>query len=195
MNDIFDEVDEILNEDINNKETTPQETVESNFNESELQDIMAEIESLEQEFDSESVQLSEPTVAPLKKTKLQEEIEQEIDMSKEENVEHEEKVAAPIAALTKVLPMEKKSTSTNQNLSSSEISFEASGQMNLNLTFKIGNESAKLSIDPVMGLVVTMNGVSLCINEEEGCKVTMENGVKFTIPLTSSTTTLKKKAA
>ena len=110
----------------------------------------------------------------------------------------QESVEAPKdLPVAEILTFEKKivpapSTSIKSN---SEISFEAIGQMNLNLGFKIGDESAQLSIDPNKGLVVSMNGVQLCINQEEGCVVTMENGVKFTIPLTSSDSTLKKKSA
>lgn len=76
-----------------------------------------------------------------------------------------------------------------------EISFEACGQMSLNLGFKIGQETAKLSVDPIKGLCITMNGVELMISENEGCKVTMESGVNFTIPLTSQVSASKKKSA
>jgi len=67
--------------------------------------------------------------------------------------------------------------------------------MSLNLGFKVGAENAMLVIDPVKGLSVTMSGVELVLNHEEGCKVTMANGVKFTIPLTSPESSLKKKSA
>lgn len=189
MSDIFDEVDDILNE-VNDEMAAEAAVVtdaEKNFNESELQDIMAEIESLEKEFDTEEVvALAEPIVTPVQKTELQNEIDRELEMS---FVEKEE---AEIESATKVLTFDKKNTATTK---SSEISFEAHGQMNLNLGFKIGDENAKLTIDPVKGLVVTMSGVKLCINQEDGCIVTMENGVKFTIPLTGAESNLKKKSA
>lgn len=196
MSDIFDEVDDILNEvsDEMAAEVTDVTDVEKNFNESELQDIMAEIESLEKEFDTEEVvAVAEPIVTPVRKTELQNEIDRELEMS---FVEKEE---AEIESATKVLTFDKKNTATTSTdisgAKSSEISFEAHGQMNLNLGFKIGDENAKLTIDPVKGLVVTMSGVKLCINQEDGCIVTMENGVKFTIPLTSAESNLKKKSA
>jgi hypothetical protein len=207
MSDIFDEVDEILADvDVNADDSVIAEA-DSNFNESELQDIMAEIESLEKEFEGESVETmeatAEPIVVPVKKTALQEEIEREIEMSMEVSDEKkvdmvmdiaDEPIVTPVAPVQepKVLAFEKKST---PSVSGSEISFEATGSMTLNLGFKVGNESAKLTIDPVKGLLVTMNGVELCISSEEGCKVTMENGVKFTIPLTSAESTSKKKTA
>ncbi len=129
-----------------------------------------------------------------KKLNLQDEIDRELELSLEMNQ------LPPVAPSAEVFSFEKKAPVVPPSPSSSgkmnsEISFEAIGQMNLNLGFKIGDESARLSIDPLLGLVITMNGVELCINQEEGCKVTMENGVKFTIPLTSSDSALKKKSA
>jgi hypothetical protein len=189
MSDIFDEVDEILSDvDMNVDETSATE-IESNFNESELQDIMAEIESLEKEFEVE-------TPAPMKKAGLQAQIEREIETSMEVSTEKKEafkETKKEILNEPKVLSFEKKSSMTNTK--TSEISFEANGQMSLNLGFKIGEERATLSIDPVLGLIITMNGVELSISQEEGCKVTMENGVKFTIPLTSTESVPKKKSA
>jgi hypothetical protein len=85
--------------------------------------------------------------------------------------------------------------STPPSSSTSEISLEARGQMALNLGFRIGDQEAQLVIDPEKGLTVSLSGVELCLNLEEGCKVTMSNGVKFTIPLTSPELSLKKKSA
>lgn len=208
MSDIFDEVDDILSEvdaDLSGGESAPVESEESldgekNFNEAELQDIMAEIESLEKEFEAETetevepvVEMkAEPVVEPVIKSDLQSEIDRELEMSIMEREEQVKAVPAKAAPVPKVLIMEKKPTSPMPN---SEISFEAHGSMNLNLGFKIGEENAKLIIDPVNGLVVSMSGVELCINQEHGCVVTMENGVKFTIPLTSEASSLKKKSA
>lgn len=210
MTDIFDEVDEILSD----VDTTVEETVaqagnleDSNFNESELQDIMAEIENLEKEFDGEPMAAMEET--PVKKTQLQEEIEREIAMSQEVSEEVKEELIAGTTDLieeepeTKILSFDKKvepivtpvaPVATHYG-KSSEISFAANGQMNLNLSFKVGEETATLTVDPVLGLVVTMKGVELCISEHDGCKVTMENGVNFTIPLTTTHSTSKKKTA
>lgn len=207
MSDIFDEVDEILNEidsEFDASEMTDAEDYpeamedDKSFNESELMDIMAEIEGLEQEFETaEEVEaVVKPRVPAVAKTELQNEIDRELEMSFVEKEEEELAQAAPA-----VLTFEKKPTAQATQVvaaapaASSEISFEAHGQMNLNLGFKIGEESAKLTIDPVRGMVVTMSGVELRINQEDGCIVTMENGVKFTIPLTSSESNLKKKSA
>ncbi len=207
MSDIFDEVNDLLADvDASMDEVPSAEVSESNFNESELQDIMAEIESLEKDF--ETAPAEEEAIVEIAKTSLQDEIERELEMSlKSGEVSAEEAqasivsevVAAPIAAPSAptVLAFEKKSTPAPISTASksSEISFEATGSMNLNLGFKIGDETAKLSIDPLKGMTVTMNGVELCINQESGCTVTMENGVTFTIPLTSTDSATKKKAA
>ncbi len=196
MSNIFDEVDDILSEvDSVTSEMESSDLVEKNFNESELQDIMAEIESLEKEFETEV------STAPLAKGKsLQTEIDEELEESLQENnsIQVPVKTAGP-----KVLAFEKKPMTTPmttyaapiEKSSNSEISFSAQGQMNLNLEFAIGEEIARLTIDPVKGLIVTMSGVELCINQSEGCNVTMDSGVKFTIPLTSSTPAIKKKSA
>lgn len=210
MSDIFDEVDEILNEidgEFDASEMTEAEDYpeamedDKSFNESELMDIMAEIEGLEQDFVAaeEVVAVAKPIVAVVAQTELQNEIDRELEMSLVEKEEEELAQATPA-----VLTFEKKATAqptqsvapaVTTPAASSEISFEAHGQMNLNLGFKIGEENAKLTIDPVRGMVVTMSGVELRINQEDGCIVTMENGVKFTIPLTSSESNLKKKSA
>ncbi|MEA9357093.1 hypothetical protein SHI21_12785 [Bacteriovorax sp. PP10] len=187
MDDIFDDVDSILDGDVSSEEET------TNFNESELHDIMSEIEDLEKEFEAEDVPMT-----------LQEKIDAELAMELEEAASETSAVveATPLAevvetkaqvlAFEKVAPVAVATPSTN---TSSGVSFAAHGQMSLNLDFMVGQETAKLTIDPVKGLVVTLSGVELCISEDSGCTVSMENGMKFTIPLTSSANSTKKKSA
>lgn len=78
--------------------------------------------------------------------------------------------------------------------SSSGVSFAAQGSMALTLDFKVGAENAKLTIDPVKGLTVILAGVELIINETDGCLVTMDNGMKFTVPLATLSKSQKKSA-
>ncbi len=188
---LLDDVDEMLSSSVED---------DNNFNESELQDIMSEIEDLEKEFD-----IVEET--PMT---LQEKIDAELAMELEEiasaeiitedvmdamdSIDSEEIAVAP---KSQVLVFEKNETSHSAPISNtlSEVSLAAHGKMSLNLDFKIGSETARLTIDPVKGLVVTMSGVELCINEDSGCRVTMENGMNFTIPLSSQTISTKKKSA
>lgn len=59
MADIFDEVDEILGEMDSGAETSAEaKSVDQSFNDSELQEIMSEIENLEKEFDENETTLS-----------------------------------------------------------------------------------------------------------------------------------------
>ncbi|MBC7713558.1 MAG: hypothetical protein H7177_09470 [Rhizobacter sp.] len=191
---ILDDVDEILGVSEEDK----------NFNESELQDIMSEIEDLEKEFD---------TVVEVTPISLQEKIDAELAMELEEiaNAEIvteeitddeftaiEEEVVAPkaqVLAFEKTKPAPAPAPASSPSTSKSEVSFAAHGQMTLNLDFIVGSETAKLSVDPVKGLIVTLSGVELCINEDSGCTVSMENGMKFTIPLASPSVSTKKKTA
>lgn len=194
--DIFDDVDAILAEEEGLEE-------DKNFNESELQDIMSEIEDLEKEFTQEEKTMS-----------LQDKIEAELAMEMEmgafeetapeasvvESVETEtvevEAVTETVAPTAQVLSFEKPATPAPvTTTSTSGVSFQAQGSMALNLDFKVGEESAKLTIDPIKGLVVTVSGVELYISEDSGCTVSMENGMKFTIPLSSQKNSHTKKAA
>ena len=211
MTDLFDEVDDILN-NVENEGTGEDSTdlVENNFNETELHNIIAEIENLEKDFTADEtigevevetkvteipkIITSTPQVET-KKTELQMQIDQELEMALQGTLETKEVVREPVMVKKVAPPKEDSKMLLFEKKSTPEISFEAQGQMNLNLAFKIGEETAKLTIDPVKGLIVTMSGVELCINENDGCKVTMDSGVKFIIPLTTADTALKKKSA
>lgn len=191
---IFDDVDAILSEDITADE-------DKNFNESELQDIMSEIENLEKEFASDDHQ-SDDTMS------LQEQIDAELN-GMNDDISEEDQVAV-VTEMHKPMPIEtvastiKPKIMTMENIvhspirteiPKSEVSFQAHGQMSFNLDFKVGMDTAKLTVDPVKGLMVTVAGVEFCINEESGCTVSMENGMKFTIPLSNQMNSPKKKAA
>jgi hypothetical protein len=199
MTDIFDEVDDILSEvESTNLEAATPEVAEKNFNESELENIIAEIETLEKEFEADAL-LKSKLNSENEMANLQNEIDHEMEMTLITQSIDKEEESVSSKKSSKVLPFGKKSSlsypSENGEAGVGEISFEAKGQMNLNLGFKIGEETAQLSIDPVKGLIVTLRGVELCINQEDGCKVTMDSGVNFTIPLTSSLSAMKKKSA
>lgn len=68
----------------------------------------------------------------------------------------------------------------------------ATGGVNLNLNFSIGNTPANLWLDGEKGLSFTMSGVKVSIDENEGCVISMKGGAKFTIPLDSEGNSLKK---
>jgi hypothetical protein len=217
MADIFDEVDEILGEMDSSTETSAEaKSVDQSFNDSELQEIMSEIENLEKEFDENETTLSGSTVVDHVQSELDEdeysgssssaemvdEFEDYSSSTMESTPVEEAKVisiaktpVAPVSTYTAPVAPAAAPVMNTTSSKAPEISFEASGQMNLNLGFKIGQETAKLTVDPVKGLCITMNGVELVISETEGCQVTMESGVRFTIPLTSQASASKKKSA
>lgn len=196
MGDIYDDIDEILSADDGLETVAEMSDEDSNFNESELQDIMSEIESLEKEFEAEE----ETPAAAVAHNPLQDEIERELAASMAGTTE------SPVVETPKaqVLSFDKPktaavrpvaTTSTEASPASSNVSFSALGSMALTLDFMIGAETAKLTIDPVSGLTVTLSGVDLVINETEGCHVIMDNGMKFSIPLSTLEKTPKKKTA
>ena len=186
-NNILDDVDEILGTETNE---------DKSFNDSELQDIMSEIEDLEKEF----VEVEESPMSLQDKidAELAAELEDIADVeifTDDEIAVMEESTLSVVDAPTQEAQVLEFSKSTKEVLSKSEVAFTAQGQMTLNLDFKVGSESAKLSIDPIKGLLVTLSGVKLCINEDSGCTISMENGMKFTIPLASPSVSTKKKSA
>jgi hypothetical protein len=199
---IFDDVDAILSEDITNDE-------DKNFNEAELQDIMSEIENLEKEFVGDidtDVETDHAESEMSLQEKIDAELAMELDAEKvQEEIVAEVKTEVPVAVSEivasvikpQVINFEKPAPVAvpTEIPNSSEVSFAAHGQMSFNLDFKVGQETAKLTVDPVKGLLVTVAGVEFCISEDSGCTVSMENGMKFTIPLSNQSDSLKKKAA
>lgn len=209
------------------------ENLDQGFNDSELEDIMNEIESLEKEF-SEDSSVTDTSIADVQmeaqedlaiETPAQNGLQDLIDREVE-SIESElgNSMDAEIAAAadsfvdememteteteaeleSNVVALEpKKSTPTlaattsltsSSSTSASDMSVQLSGQMNMAMTFPMGESQAQFSIQDG-ALCVEMNGLNLTISETEGCTVTMENGVKFTIPLTTSSTHSKKSAA
>lgn len=180
-----------------------EETAEQSFNDSELQDIMSEIESLEKEFVEEGERSPEElAIVSSQKTDLQSEIDKEVEsmsseMSDDDNFadeiidEIEEDIVSEVDNVV-TLPSSEKRETTGQGAA---MDFSAAGTMDFNLNFNIGTEAATLKVDGDKGLCVEMGGVLIQITQESGCTVTMEGGVNFNIPLTTSTNAAKKKAA
>ncbi len=220
-----------------------QNEAEQGFNDSELLDIMQEIESLEREFASsdEVAESEDLSIAAdnVKKTSLQDEIDQELAASPEvaeadEIAEVEEQAGAEqevaqasdseeeqaaesfeeesfeeldqaeremeeeqcasdnvVSMTPKAAPAPKYTSSTSH--SSAPMSFSAEGSMNLNLEFTLGGSIASLHVQGDEGVTFQMEGVTLTLHPEHGAQVTMANGVKFSVPL--STPNAAKKAA
>lgn len=214
MADIFDDVEKMVAAERNSEDTAVAEDSQS-FNDSELEDIMAEIESLESDFETEEEKPVPEVLAfdssKASKTDLQKQIEDEIEKEIDMHAKATESVGEfedPATFTDEELAEIENSTEQEELISpavatfapretkaKSEMSFEANGSMNVVLKFKIGSEVAELFIDQDRGLVVNMKGVELCLSEDAGCTVTMENGINFNIPLTTSQSGPKKKAA
>ena len=179
----------------------------------ELMESAAEAEMLEESFDEAvfdegeldavlmDTEVEEPIIetptpmAVATNNPLQDVIERELAESllKENAEEIREEKKVHVLNFDKPAP---KTTTTPATTTTkgSEVAFSAQGSMALTLDFKVGTENAKLTIDPAKGLTVTLAGVELVINETEGCHVVMENGMKFSIPLSSLEKSVKKAA-
>ncbi|ATH08737.1 hypothetical protein BIY24_12500 [Halobacteriovorax marinus] len=189
-----------------------EETAEQSFNDSELEDIMSEIESLEKEFVEDGERTPEElAIVSAKKTDLQSAIDEEVEsiaqeMSPEETMEQTQEIVAEasneieddfvseseVVDNVVSLPTAEKPATTSTGAA---MGFAGEGTMNFNLNFKIGEESATLKVDGDKGLSVEMGGVTIAITEESGCTVTMDGGVNFNIPLTTTSNAATKKAA
>lgn len=186
---------------------------EQGFNDAELQDIMNEIESLEKEFvspdeesESQDLHLSEdtPHAEEIEKTDLQRAIDEEMQsietqaslgeieesmIDLDESVDSSEdefsdsdfddegdtlmpESSAPVSPI-RPSPM----TSVP-----SQMEFSASGQMDLNLSFQVAQHIASLTVADSC-LKVELNGVTIHIDGEEGCKIELAGGGTFSFPL------------
>lgn len=123
------------------------------FNESELEDIMNEIENLEKEFDAPSSADKAP--APQEASQI------------DEPVEQVDKMPAPAAAApasaSKVIPMSAPPISSSQGPLA--MGLNISGDMSLNLNLQVGEEMVKLYVG------------------DEGLVIELAHGAKFCVPL------------
>jgi len=195
-----------------------QNEAEQGFNDSELLDIMQEIESLEREFTSSDGETAPEELAieadAVKKTDLQSKIDEELvakakadqdseqeqasaDEEFEELDQAEAEMEAESVVSDNVVTMTPKSASTAPHKSTSTtnapMSFSAEGSMNLSLEFNLGGAVATLHVNGEEGVTFEMDGVTLTLHPEEGCQVSMAQGVKFSVPLGAQTSA--KKAA
>lgn len=186
------------------KQKSPEE---QGFNDSELQDIMEEIESLEKEFTGDSPEPKEtvdkpetPSAEQGEQTDLQKAIDKEVkDLEMEANMDQMEQ------ALDKAEDQSGEESSTNQKDQEafSDEDFEepettnnvtpitsspTSGHMqlkasNLELCFPVGAQKAHFKVLPE-GFSVEMNGMIVQIDEKKGCHISMPGGAQFSLPFT-----------
>jgi archaellum component FlaD/FlaE len=133
-----------------------EEEMEAGFNDAELQDIMSEIESLEQEFsDSQSEEAEEACEEIFDEADFEEEAEAEVHSLPERS--------APAMG---------------------HAHFEASGQMDMKLTIPMGDHSAHLCWGE-KGLSVCVGGVEIFLSPDS-CDVEMPGGARFSVPVQKS---------
>lgn len=134
-----------------------------NFNENELQDIMSEIESLEEDFNQNVKPKAEEALDAVKVeeelAKLEEEAQQNESPSNSKKSISEQNNPEK----NTVVPMQKKSSSAQSPMS---MEFHVSGEMKLNLKFNVAGQSIQLGLD-----------------EKEGLVIEMDQGAKFVLPL------------
>jgi hypothetical protein len=186
------------------------ESLEKEFEDGESMEVAAMIQdAVMEEINAELKKETDP------RPSLQDEIERELESINAKSGDPEEVspvIIAPVITakvevekVAAVLSFEKpapkavvtpvtETATTPAMAATSGVSFAAQGSMALTLDFKVGSENAKLTIDPVKGLTVVLSGVELTINETDGCHVTMDNGMKFTVPLSTLEKSQKKSA-
>ncbi len=192
-------------------------TLEQNFNDAELQDIMNEIESLEKEFveqeasEESSAQSDEDNVQAQQSETV--EAEQEQELYDEPTHEAQTQVEAATEEYTETPEMEESfeeeeqsdnvvsmenhrpetTTPSYDSSSAGEMTFSGQGQMDFNMSFTLGEKQATLSVESGK-LKVSVSGVELYLSEE-GCEVEMAGGVRFSVPLDGAANSAGKKAA
>jgi hypothetical protein len=164
-----------------------EQNVEQGFNEDELQDIMNEIESLEEEFSHSEPQKSKPVAKKASSTESEDstfsdeemnEVLGELNNMSVEEVEHKQspKVEPEKSNVhqLKSSSVEKKVVSpapihTNSSSSADGVSmnFSVSGNMSMNMNFNVSGTNIGLSIS------------------EDGLTINMDGGGKFVLPIQS----------
>lgn len=188
------------------KQQSPEE---QGFNDSELQDIMEEIESLEKEFSGDapsgegevSETPEEPEAKPEAKkeesddrTDLQKAIDKEVEgLEMESNMDEMEKALDHAEDEDDVFSesdFEEESHAEVTPISShrphqQDMQLKASGPMNLELSFPVGEHKADFKVHHD-GFSVEFNGVVVHIDEKKGCHISMPGGGEFSLPLEQS---------
>lgn len=164
---------------------------EQGFNDSELQDIMEEIEGLEKEFsgnassdeDNDSSDLQKAIDREVEELGMQEPHDKAEDEDDDEDEEGQDDVFnesdfdddshTEVTAISSQRP---------PHSHHDEVQLKASGAMNLELSFPVGEHKADFKVLRD-GFCVEFNGMLVHIDEKEGCHISMPNGGEFSLPL------------
>ena len=168
-------------------EETNNQKGEANFNDSELQDIMAEIESLEQDFsgdESEALQdiAAEADIEEEVSSDPVDEHEEEVvaEVEADESFEEEPEDAAGPESYTEEECSVSEITPISKGSSESPMEFHGAGVLDFNMSFPVGDQKANVKVEDGQVKVV-LGDVSFSITEE-GCFVEMAGGVQFSVP-------------
>lgn len=152
--------------------TLENENADQGFNESELEDIMNEIESLEKEFSdvvsapTEIVASSNPEalkIAPkeVQKTSLQASIDEELEKLHK---------SPPAPSPTNVVAMSAPRAAVFSGTGAkTEMTFAVAGEMAINLQFKVSGQCVNIEVDEQNGLVINLG-----------------NGGRFVLPINTN---------
>ena len=153
-----------------------QAELDQGFNDAELQDIMSEIESLEQEFTEGA--------------SAEDHAEEDLDHEMMEACAEEEEMFED-EDFAEVTPLPARPAAHAPAPAACPMSFSAQGQMEMKMAFAVGSEQVEVWTN-AHGLNLTMSGVSVQISEKDGCVIEWPGGMKFTLPHPSKA---HKKAA
>jgi hypothetical protein len=154
--------------------TNENETADQGFNESELEDIMNEIESLEKEFTDVEEAPSAPIAASanpealiispkeVQKTSLQASIDEELEKL------HSAPKPAPTSSNVVSMSAPKAPVFSGKG-AKSEMSFSVAGEMAINLQFKVSGQCVNIEVDEQNGLVINLG-----------------NGGRFVLPINTN---------
>lgn len=172
------------------------ENQDQSFNDAELQDIMNEIENLEREFEEEESP-SEGAQAATSEEETpivaSEEAPEEEEIVAE--AEAEEEIEEPVSEESNIVEMDSRRATTTHTSSNDEggyMEFSGQGQVDMQMNFNLGEETATVSIKNGK-LEVSLSGVQMTLTED-GCQVEMAGGVKFSVPVNGTGSSAKKAA-
>ncbi len=165
-----------------------QAELDQGFNDAELQDIMSEIESLEQEFTEGATAEVEPEFEPEVEPEMAVADEEDLDSEMMEACAEEEEMFDD-QEFAEVTPLPMKPAAHAP--AACPMSFSAQGQMEMKMAFAVGAEQVEVWTN-AHGLNLTMSGVTVQISEKDGCVIEWPGGMKFTLPHPSKA---HKKAA
>ncbi|PIP90002.1 MAG: hypothetical protein COW01_15040 [Bdellovibrionales bacterium CG12_big_fil_rev_8_21_14_0_65_38_15] len=153
------------------------------FNEDELQDIMNEFESLEQEYNDAPEQAKEvKSVAPTKVEEEVQQVEDEGELNIVDEIVDDFNDEVEEETHDNVVSMSAKTSAPKSAPAATHTHHNASSNVSMSMEFPIGDQVAQIGLNPEYGFSFNMDGVELTIDAENGCVMTLPGGMTFTFP-------------